>query len=109
MSIEIGNMVLFHCPKDPRTMSSPIGPIPLPPGPPLARTLRSSVKEGHYMMYLYGTISLIHPRASMLEFLSQTSSNMSLFGHNLFPLNSSGEVVLHRRRARLLQALHHLV
>lgn len=50
---EIGNMALFRCPKDPRTMSFPMGPIPLPQEPPLARTLRSSVNEGHYVIYLH--------------------------------------------------------
>lgn len=49
---ETGNMTLFRCPKDPRTMPFSIGPIPRH-GPPLERTLKSSVTEGHYMIYLY--------------------------------------------------------
>jgi len=34
-------------------MSLPVGPIPLPPERALGRNLRSPLKEGHYMIYLY--------------------------------------------------------
>ncbi|KAF8529602.1 hypothetical protein BU17DRAFT_79619 [Hysterangium stoloniferum] len=34
-------------------MSFPIGPIRLPREPPLSKNLTSSVKEGHYLIYLY--------------------------------------------------------
>jgi len=50
---ETGNMALFRCPQDPRNLSFPIGSIPRPKEPPLERTLTSTVKEGHYMIYLY--------------------------------------------------------
>lgn len=60
MSIEIGNMALFRCPVDPRTMSFTVGPI-AHNGTPLARNLGSSLEEGHYMIYLYGNSVSIHP------------------------------------------------
>lgn len=50
---ETGNMALFRCRQDPRNISFPIGNIPRPSGPPLERTLTSTVNEGHYMIYLY--------------------------------------------------------
>src|SRR6266550_9208622 len=104
-------MALFRCPKDPRTMSFPMGPIPLPQEPPLARTLRSSVNEGHYVIYLHGNSGSIHPRTPTLDVLLQTSSiiNLSLHDRSSFPPNSSGEAVPHRRLAHLLRAAHHLV
>lgn len=55
ISIETGNMALFHCAQDPRKMSLRVGPISPPSERPLERNLKSSLKEGHYMMYLYGT------------------------------------------------------
>ena len=88
-----------------------MGPMALPQEPPLARTLRSSVNEGHYVIYLHGNSGSIHPRTPTLDFLFQTSSIiiLSLLGRSSFPPNSSGEAVPHRGPAHLLRAAHHLV
>ena len=64
--IEIENMVLFRCTEDPRKMSLPTGPIPLPSDLPLERHSRSPLNEGHYMIYLYGNSGSIHPQSPML-------------------------------------------
>jgi len=108
---ETGNMALFRCRQDPRNISFPIGNIPRPSGPPLERTLTSTVNEGHYMIYLYGNHGCIHPRTPTLNVVFQTIGLriLSLFGRSSLSLNSSGGAVPRRRPARLPRAAHQLV
>jgi hypothetical protein len=59
-------MALFRCPADPRLKTFGIGTIPLPKEH-LLRGRTDDIEEGHYMLYLRGTSSSIHPRTPALD------------------------------------------
>ena len=51
---DTGNMFLFRCPRDPRTMRFAIGNIAHPDEGLLLRTSPNTIKEGHYIIYKRG-------------------------------------------------------
>ena len=58
---ETGNMFLFRCPRDPRTMRFAIGNIAHPDESPLLRTSPNTIEEGHYIIYKRGNSISAHP------------------------------------------------